>query len=536
MNQTAEAAIENASANEPRHATPFEWAETLGIKPRILHRNCSVAMLVERAIRGGEADLSAEGALICTTSPHTRRSPGDKFIVASGGVSDLVQWNEWNQPMSGRHYHRLVDTLRQAFEGAELFLQDMAVGTGVHRLRVRLLTTHARRALLARNLFVELEPSELAAFTPDLTILDAPAAQARPSEHGTRSDTFIVINGGTRTILIGGTSYGGELKKAVFTAANLILPEKGCLPLHCGATADGGGHVVLIFGLSSTASLSLTGSRRILGDTENCWDDGGIGGLERGCFLKSPAFAHEWGAAMATRARQLGSIIENGLMDADSSVVDLEANPDARFCFALPERTAVTGRRAGHPRTILFVTWDSFGVLPALSRIDREQAPFWFLSGYGGLVSPTLGDPARNSFSACYAEPFLPLAAPRYAAMFAERIKHHVCDAWLVNVGMLAARGTSSPAFDLAQMRALVGAVLEDKFRNGSFVSSPVLDLEVPVGCDGIDPSALYPWRTASRSADYERGTLRLAAALRANFRRHPGTSVPDLHDLSPGP
>jgi phosphoenolpyruvate carboxykinase (ATP) len=495
-----------------------------------VHWNLRTAALYEAAVRRGEGKVAAGGPLAAVTTPHTGRSPNDKFIVREPSCERHIWWGKINQPMEPDHYSALKRDVISYLAGKELFVRDVFGGADpVHRVQVRFVTENAWHALFVYNMFLRPGAGELEGFTPDFTVLHAPHLQADPKRHGTRSGTFVVLNLAERTVLIGGTRYAGEMKKSIFTLLNYVYPRQGILSMHCSANVGREGDVAIFFGLSGTGktTLSAESTRGLIGDDEHGWSDEGVFNFEGGCYAKVIKLSAEGEPEIYATTRMFGTILENVVLDEDTREVDLDRaditeNTRASYPIQyIPNH--VLGGQSGHPSHLVFLTADAFGVLPPIARLTPEQAMYQFLAGYTAKVAGTergVTEP-QPTFSACFGAPFLPLHPAEYARMLGERIARHGVHCWLVNTGWTGGPHGEGHRIRLGYTRAMVRAALEGQLAQVDTRPDPVFGFAVPTAVPGVPAEVLDPrgtWRDASR---YDAQARKIAEMFRQNFAQY---------------
>ncbi|MBX6362495.1 MAG: phosphoenolpyruvate carboxykinase (ATP) [Gemmatimonadetes bacterium] len=499
-----------------------------GLRPRKdVHWNLAPAALVEAALCRGEGMLTADGAFVGLTAPHTGRSPNDKFVVREPSMEARIWWGP-NQPLSEEHYAALKRDVLQYLAGEELFVRDVFAGADPeHRLSVRVVTTAAWQSLFVHNMFIEPSAEERKGFEPGFVVLHAPEMKADPTVHGTRTSTFIVLNFADRTVLIGGTRYAGEIKKSVFTVMNGLLPLAGVLPMHCSANAGEAGDTALFFGLSGTGktTLSTDPSRHLIGDDEHGWSDRGIFNFEGGNYAKAIRLSAEGEPLIWAASHRFGAVLENVVMDPATRIVDwnsdaITENTRSSYPISFIEGRVVSGM-GRHPSHVLFLTADAFGVLPPIARLTREQAMYHFLSGYTAKVAGTergVTEP-KATFSACFGAPFLPFHPSVYARMLGERIARHNSTVWLVNTGWTGGPAGVGHRMKLSYTRAMVHAALGGQLDHVPTRTDPIFRLEVPEHVPGVPPEVLVPRKTWADANAYDEAAQRLAGMFRENFQ-----------------
>jgi phosphoenolpyruvate carboxykinase (ATP) len=499
-----------------------------GLEPRYpVHWNLSSTALFEMAVRRGEGQVVAGGAFNAVTTPHTGRSPNDKFIVKEPDSEERIWWGKVNQPISPEHFELLYRDVARYLSGQELFVRDLFAGAAPHyRLGVRFVTPSAWHALFVWNMFLRPGETELAAFQPYFTVLHAPEMQADPARHGTRSGTFIAVHLTRRIVLIGGTKYAGEMKKSIFTLLNYVYPMQGVLSMHCSANVGPEGDVAIFFGLSGTGktTLSADSTRRLIGDDEHGWSDEGIFNFEGGCYAKVIRLSAEGEPEIWRATHSFGTILENVVIDPATRVPNFDddsitENTRASYpIFFIPNH--VPEGYAGHPKNIVFLTADAFGVLPPIARLTPEQAMYHFLSGYTAKVAGTergVKEP-QATFSTCFGAPFLPLKPEVYARMLGERIARHRTACWLVNTGWTGGPYGEGQRIALGHTRAMVRAALDGSLEGVPTEKHPIFGVAVPTAVPGVPAEVLDPRSTWSDPERYDEQARKLAAMFRENF------------------
>jgi phosphoenolpyruvate carboxykinase (ATP) len=408
-----------------------------------------------------------------------------------------------------------------------VFVQDLFGGADPgFRFAVRFITPNAWQALFVRNMFIRPGLADLAQFQPEWTVYHCPELEADPKVHGTRSGTFIVLNFARRIILIGGTRYAGEMKKSIFTALNYLLPQRGVMPMHCSANVGPGGDTAIFFGLSGTGKTTLSAdpSRQLIGDDEHGWSDRGVFNFEGGCYAKAIRLSARGEPEIYAATRMFGTVLENVVLDPTTRVPDFDSdriteNTRASYPIDFIPNHLPSGM-GGHPRTIVFLTADAFGVMPPIARLTPEQAMYHFLSGYTAKVAGTergVTEPAAT-FSSCFGAPFLPLHPGVYAKMLGERISKHGARVWLVNTGWTGGPYGTGTRIELAHTRAMVTAALSGELDQAQYSTDPVFGLEVPVAVPGVPSEVLIPRDTWPDHAAYDAQAKKLAEMFRKSF------------------
>ncbi len=493
--------------------------------------NLGTAALVENAIRRREGLLAAGGALVVRTGQYTGRSPDDKFIVREPTTQDQIWWGPVNRPFDPTRFDALYGRLLAYLQGGELYVQDCFAGAdSAHRIPIRVITEYAWHNLFARQLFVRADWTKTQEHVPRFTIIDVPKFHAHPELDGTRSEAFVVVHFARGLVIIGGTSYAGEMKKSVFTLLNFLLPTRQVLSMHCSANLGPGGDVALFFGLSGTGKTTLSADpgRRLIGDDEHGWSDSGVFNFEGGCYAKCIRLSREdepqiWGAI------HFGTVLENVTIDPETRLLDfgdesLTENTRAGYPATFIPGAVIPGV-GGHPRHIFFLACDAFGVLPPIARLSRERAMYHFLSGYTAKVAGTergMGSEPKATFSACFGAPFLVLHPSVYAGMLGERVARHQVQCWLVNTGWSGGPYGVGQRIRLAHSRAMLRAALEGHLTTAPTRPDPVFGLEVPTACPEVPAAILDPRGAWASPSAYDARARELAGLFQKNFAQFP--------------
>ena len=512
--------------------------------PRV-YWNLSAPALAEEAVRRGTALLSEGGALLVDTTPYTGRSPKDKFLVRTQETEGQVAWGAVNAPFAPEAFDALYARVAQHLGKCDLFVQDLRGGADPGlTLPLRLVSESPWHVLFANNLLLRLDSAaERDAHRPEFTIVHAPSYKADPARDGTRSEAFILLNLARRIVLIGGTSYAGEIKKSVFTLLNFLLPLKGVLPMHCSANVGEEGDVALFFGLSGTGKTTLSADpeRPLVGDDEHGWSDAGVFNFEGGCYAKVIRLHADHEPEIYATTRTFGTVLENVVYDPASRRLDLDSDQkteNTRAAYPITHLpNVVLSGRAGHPTNIVFLTADAFGVLPPLSRLSVPQAKYYFLSGYTAKVAGTergVKEP-QATFSACFGEPFLPMHPNVYAHMLGERIERHRPAVWLLNTGWTGGPYGTGQRIAIPHTRAMVRAALSGTLPDSAFRRDPLFGLQVPKAVPGVPDEVLDPRRTWADGAAYDAQAARLAEMFRKNFERYGSEVDEDIRAAAPG-
>jgi phosphoenolpyruvate carboxykinase (ATP) len=487
-----------------------------------LHLNKDSAQLVELAVRHGEGVLSNDGALVVETGKHTGRTAKDKYIVKDPMTAEDVWWGPSNSPMSPHAFARLREDFFQHLASLdEVHVQDLFAGSqSENRLNVRVVTELAWHSSFARTML------ELSGFKSDYLLIDLPSFVADPVRHGCRSETVIAIDFVRRLVLIGGTRYAGELKKAVFTILNYVLPERGVMPMHCSANIGPEGDTAIFFGLSGTGktTLSADASRTLIGDDEHGWSDTAVFNLEGGCYAKMIRLSAEAEPVIYAATRRSGTILENVVVDPVTRCVDLDdasLTENTRGAYPIEFVPNSSAENMGPvPKNIVMLTADAFGVLPPMAKLNPEQAMYHFLSGYTAKVAGTelgVSEP-EATFSTCFGAPFMPRHPWVYGDLLKSRIARDGVDCWLLNTGWAGGAYGVGKRMPIGLTRTLLGAALSGVLRRGKFRRDPIFGLEIPLSVPGVDSKVLNPRACWSSSSAYDRAAKSLATRFRENF------------------
>jgi phosphoenolpyruvate carboxykinase (ATP) len=507
-----------------------------------VHHNLSVPSLVELIISRKEGVLSSTGALSVKTGKFTGRSPDDKYIVDDEVTHDTVDWGKVNHPISEENFDRIFRRMKKHVEDKEFFIFDGFVGADPeNRLPIRTINNRAWHNLFARQLFIRPSQEELKNYEPEFTLLSCDDFATIPEEEGTRSQTFIIINFKKKIVLIGSTSYAGEIKKAIFSIMNYILPRKGVFPMHCSANVGADGDTALFFGLSGTGKTTLSADpeRRLVGDDEHGWSDNGIFNFEGGCYAKCINLKKEE-EPQIWNAIRFGSVMENVVMRGDGSrepdFDDSSLTENTRVAYPLDYiDNAVIPSVAGHPQGIVFLTADAFGVMPPIAKLTKEGAMYHFMSGYTSKLAGTergITEP-KETFSHCFGAPFMPLHASQYAKMLGKKITEHGTRVYLINTGWTGGPYGVGKRMNLTYTRAMVTAALNGEINKVPVKHHDIFNLDMPTSCPGVPDDVLDPRNTWSDKDRYDAAAKRLAALFVKNFEKF-GSVQKEIIDAGP--
>lgn len=487
--------------------------------------------------------MAPGGALVVSTGVHTGRSPRDKFVVRDAESDPLVRWGSVNHPMTPEQFEKLRLRMLAYLQSRELFVVDASAGADEHyRVPVRVITEQAWPALFSQIMFRAPHPNDDADGPNAFTVIQAPGFSANPRIDGTRSDVFIALSFTERLVLIGGTRYAGEIKKSIFTVANYLFPQQGALSMHCSANEGVDGDVALFFGLSGTGKTTLSADpqRRLIGDDEHVWGDTGIFNVEGGCYAKVIHLSPEAEPEIYATTHTFGTLLENVVIDEATEELDLDddtitENTRAAYPVEMIPNARLDGR-GGHPKNLIMLTADAFGVLPPVSKLTADQAMYHFLSGYTAKVAGTekgVTEP-QATFSACFGSPFLPLRPSVYANLLGERINAHEADVWLVNTGWTGGPHGVGRRMPIQSTRAIIRGILSGELAAAETVTDPIFGLHVPTSCEGVEDGLLDARSTWADPAAYDAQAERLAAMFIKNFDQYAGDARPEI--LAAGP
>jgi phosphoenolpyruvate carboxykinase (ATP) len=507
-----------------------------------VHWNLTPPALYEHAIRNGEATIVHGGALCAETGVHTGRSPKDKFTVCDA-LTEKTMWWEGNRKLTPEQFELLYRDFIAHARGKQLYAQDLFGGANPkYRIRTRVFTELAWHSLFIRQLLIRPDEIELESFVPDLTIVDLPSFKADPKRHGVRSDTVIAIDFTRKIILIGNSSYAGEMKKAVFTTLNFYLPAQGVMPMHCSANVGKDGDVALFFGLSGTGKTTLSAdpNRILIGDDEHGWGPDGTFNFEGGCYAKCIKLSQEAEPQIWEATNRFGAVLENVVFDPLTRIPDYNDDSkteNTRSAYPLDFiPNASRSGRAGHPKNIIFLTADAYGVMPPIAKLTPAQAMYHFLSGYTAKVAGTekglVG--VQPEFSTCFGAPFLPRPPAEYGALLRDYIAAHKVDCWLVNSGWTGGVYGVGRRMPIKVTRALVTGALDGSLRTANYRTDPYFGFAVPTSVPGIEPHLLYPMKTWKDKAEFDQTARKLVRMFQENFVKFEQYVDPDVRAAAP--
>jgi phosphoenolpyruvate carboxykinase (ATP) len=508
-----------------------------------MYRNPTTALLYEHALSRGEGRLGEGGPLVVDTGKHTGRSPKDKFVVREPSSEDRIWWGDVNQEISEDNFEGLRDKVTAHLGKADaLYVIDAFAGADpAHRISVRVITAHPYHALFAKTMFIDPTGDDLATFRPDALVLHTPDLEAIPEEDGTRTGTFVVLHPGRPEVLVGGTFYAGEIKKSIFSVMNDRLPLEGVFPMHCSANVGDDGSVAVFFGLSGTGKTTLSAdpSRSLIGDDEHGWGDSGVFNIEGGCYAKTIRLSAAAEPEIWKAAHSFATVLENVAVD-EQGRLDLDDDSkteNTRAAYKLELiGNALPTKMAGQPQNVIFLTADAFGILPPIARLNREQALYFFLSGFTAKLAGTeigVTEP-QPTFSTCFGQPFLPQPPSVYARMLGDKLDKYDAQVWLVNTGWTGGPFGEGRRMPIDATRTMLHAALSGQLDDVEFRTDDIFGFEVPRSVPGVDGTLLEPRSTWADPAAYDKKARELAAMFADNFAKR----FPDVDEtiIAAGP
>ncbi|MEM7033170.1 MAG: phosphoenolpyruvate carboxykinase [Chloroflexota bacterium] len=505
--------------------------------------NLATAALYEESIRREEGTIAHLGPLVVKTGKHTGRSAQDKFTVDEPTSTDHIWWGDINRPFSPSRFDEIQRRMCTYLQSKNIFVQDCWAGADTdYRVPIRIITEYAWHSLFARNMFVQATPEELTVHEPEFTVISCPGFLAIPEADETNSEVFILVNFAKKLVLIGGTSYAGEIKKSIFTIMNYLLPFQNILPMHCSANYGPLEDTALFFGLSGTGktTLSADDSRTLIGDDEHGWSDEGIFNFEGGCYAKMIRLSAEAEPQIYETARKFGTVLENVTIDEVDRRLDFDdatLTENTRGAYPITHiANATRSGQGGHPKNIIFLTADAFGVLPPIAKLTSEQAMYHFLSGYTAKVAGTekgVTEP-EATFSACFGAPFLPLPPGQYAELLGQKIAQHEVDVWLVNTGWTGGPYGVGNRMKISYTRAMVRAALSGYLASAPTKTDAIFGLPIPIRCPDVPDDVLNPRNTWPDKDAYDQQATRLATMFQENFKQFEAQVSPAVKAAGP--
>jgi phosphoenolpyruvate carboxykinase (ATP) len=497
---------------------------------RRVYWNLPTPALYEESVFRSEGRLTHLGPLLVSTGKHTARAAADKFVVREQTTEDRVWWGQYNRPFTSENFSALLTRLQGYLQGRDVFVQDCHAGADPeYSLPIRIITQTAWHSLFARCMFLKIRNQDaLKKHVPEFTVIAVPGFLASPLVDGTRTETFIVLNFRERLAVIGGTGYAGEIKKTIFTVLNFLLPLEGVLSMHCSANVGPEGDVAIFFGLSGTGKTTLSADpkRRLIGDDEHGWSDNGVFNFEDGCYAKVIRLSPEAEPQIYACTRRFGTILENVTFDPVSRRLDLDdyrVTENTRAAYPLEYiENYLPQKRAGHPRSVVFLTCDASGVMPPIARLSPDQAIYHFISGYTSKIAGTeigLGIEPEITFSTCFGGPFMVHHPYAYAELLKRKVLKHGASVWLVNTGWTGGPFGVGKRISIHHTRALLNAALSGKLARVQYMKDPVFGFDVPTSCEGVPSDILDPASTWPSRDEYFKKYDALAARFIENFK-----------------
>lgn len=506
--------------------------ENIGLNNlRKVYWNLPTEALYEEVIFRGEAQVVLLGPIAVNTGKHTARAANDKFVVRETTTEDNVWWGQYNRPFSTEKFDELFGRLQGFLQGRDVFVQDCYGGADPqYRLPVRIITELAWHSMFARNMFIKPKThEEYRRHVPEFTVVCVPSFKAFPQVDTTPTNTFIVINFAQKLCIIGNTGYGGEIKKAVFTLLNYLLPLQGIMTMHCSANVGKNQDAALFFGLSGTGKTTLSAdpNRGLIGDDEHGWSNEGIFNFEDGCYAKVIGLSETAEPEIYACTRRYGTILENVIYDPITRQIDLNDDTrteNTRASYPLDFiNNAIPEKMAGHPQNIIFLTCDASGVMPPIARLSADQALYHFISGYTAKVGGTeigLGEEPEITFSACFGAPFMVHKPGYYANLLKMKIMRHQVNCWLVNTGWVGGPYGVGKRISIKYTRGLLNAALDGNLNDVEYYTDPVFGFLVPKQCPGIPEHVLYPASSWVSEEAYMKRYRSLAGRFIDNFKK----------------
>jgi len=505
--------------------------------------NYPAARLFEEAVRHAEGMAAAAGPLVVETGKHTGRSPRDKFFVREPSSETQVDWGRTNVAFEPDAFRDLLARVDSYLRAADVYVLDAFAGADPeYRLPIRVVTEFAWQNLFARNLFIPATRDELPDFVPEFAVVSVPNFLALPVRDRTRSETFIIVDFSRRLVLIGGTTYAGEIKKSIFTVMNYLLPLRGVLPMHCSANIGPGGDVAIFFGLSGTGKTTLSAdpTRALIGDDEHGWSDRGIFNFEGGCYAKVIRLREDLEPQIYPTVRMFATVLENVAIDPQTREIDLDDDSlteNTRAAYPLTSvPNIVPNGLGGHPRNLVMLTADAFGVMPPIARMTPAQAMYHFLSGYTAKVAGTEKGVIQPeaTFSHCFGAPFMVHHPTVYANMLGERIAKHGVRCWLINTGWSGGPFGIGSRISLPHTRAMVKAALSGELDDVPCVADPVFKFAVPRAVPGVGDEVLNARATWTDPQAYDAKAKELAQRFARNFERFGASAALEIREAGP--
>ena len=507
--------------------------------------NLPTEALYEEIVFRGEGHITKMGALVVDSGSHTARAAQDKFVVREPSTEDHIWWGEYNRPLSPEKFEEIYNRMLGYLQGRDLFVQDCYAGADKeYQLPIRIITELAWHSHFARNMFITPQNrEEYRQHIPDFTVMSIPSFKAFESIDGTRTPTFIILNFEKRLALIGGTEYGGEIKKSIFTVMNFLLPLQGVMTMHCSANEGKDGDTALFFGLSGTGKTTLSAdpNRNLIGDDEHGWNDRGVFNFEGGCYAKVIQLSPSAEPEIYQTTRTYGTILENVIFDPITRKIDLDdeaLTENTRASYPLDYiSNSVPDKMGGHPKNIILLTCDAQGVLPPIARLSLEQTMYHFISGYTSKVGGTevgLGEEPEITFSACFGAPFMVHHPIYYADLLARKMERYGVNCWLLNTGWVGGPYGIGKRISISHTRNLLTATLNGGLLTVDYYKDPIFEFDVPTSCPNVPENVLYPSKSWPSKTEYDHKYRQLAARFIDNFKKFAPECPQEVIDVGP--
>ena len=523
--------------------------ETHGLNNlQTIHWNLSTPQLYEHIINNEEGHVSHLGPVCVTTGEHTGRAPNDKFIVQEPSSQENIWWGKVNRPFTVEQFDSLYSRVQAYLQGKEVYVQDCCAGSDPkHQTHIRVITEQAWHSLFARNMFIQIrDMAKLETHEPAFTVIQVPGFKAVPAIDGTNSEVFVIVDFAKQLVLIGGTSYAGEIKKSVFSILNYLLPQKqSVLSMHCSANISSKGDSAIFFGLSGTGKTTLSADplRKLIGDDEHGWSDRGVFNFEGGCYAKVIRLSQKSEPEIFDCTRRFGTLLENVVMDQDSRRLNLDdgsLTENTRASYPITHiKNAVLNGMGGHPNNVIMLTCDAYGVMPPVSKLTPEQAMYHFISGYTAKVAGTEKGMSREPtaiFSTCFGAPFMSLHPSVYADMLGEKIAKYDVSCWLVNTGWTGGPYGVGHRIEIKYTRTMIKAILEGQLDNVETLEDPIFGVHIPLKVKGVPDEILQPRNTWKKKEAYDEKARELAVQFVENFKEYQNNVDKKILDASPNP